>query len=339
MSLARKLGVGLAGLVVVGGVGLGGYLAFAVATAESRLSFPDVPMPQVAASTDPAVIARGRYLVYGPAHCQQCHGVDDRNAFAELAQEGPLSGGLEFAMGPIGTTWAANLTPDPETGIGALTDGALARAIRSGVMHDGSLSMMMTFSSARLSDEDLVAVISFLRSQPPVRREVPRGEVGLLMKALLPVTPLSPRTQAPRHVPESDTPSVERGEYLVEHAAMCADCHSPFDMATFQPMEPHLGGSQPDPSHGDDTDYEYVAPNLTSSAAGLTGRLSEEQFVDRIRQGRVHTSSIMPWENLQRATDADLRSIYRYLRTVPASDNDPGPSRRKKGWKPGDPVE
>lgn len=339
MSIARKAGLGLAGLFFLTGLGLAGYLGFAVATAESRLTFPDVPMPQVSASTDPAVIARGRYLVYGPAHCQQCHGLDDRNAVALLAQETPLSGGMEFAMGPIGTSWAANLTPDPETGIGGRSDGELARAIRSGVMHDGRLSMLMNFSGARLSDQDLVAVISFLRSQPPVKRAVPPGQTGLLMKALLPVTPLTPRATAPAHVPESNSPSVERGEYLVEHAAMCADCHSPWDMATFTPMEPRLGGSQPDPSHGDDTDYEYVAPNLTSSPVGITGKLTEDQFIDRIRQGRVHLSSIMPWENLQRTSDADLRSIYRYLRTVPPSDRDAGPSRRKKGWQPGDPVE
>lgn len=337
MGFVRKLGIGLAGLVGLSVLSLGGYLAYATATAESRMDFDTAPYPEIAASSDPEVIARGRYLVYGPAHCQQCHGGEDRDHPEKLAQETPLAGGLLFDMGPMGRTWAANLTPDPETGIGGRSDKELARAIRSGVLHDGKLSFMMAFSSARLSDPDLVAVISFLRSQTPVKNEVPRGETGFLMKALLPVMPLEPRLVAPAHVPEGLEPSLARGEYLVEHAAMCADCHSPMDMATLKLVEPRLGGSLPDPSHGADTDYEYAAPNLTSSSVGITGKLSEDQFVARIRQGRVHTSSIMPWENLQRCTDADLRSIYRYLRSVPASDNDPGPSRRLKGWKPGDP--
>lgn len=338
MGKARKALIAMGGMVGVGLVGVVGLVAWTHATAEGRVDFSDTPYPALQASTDPEVIARGRYLVYGPAHCQQCHGDDDREHPEKLVEGAPLRGGLEFAMGPIATTWAANLTPDPETGIARRTDAELARAIRSGVMPDGRYSMMMALSAARLSDEDIVAVISYLRSQPPVHNEVPTGQWGPVGKLMLPFVPLAPRTDTPTHVPPSDEPSLARGEYLVEHAAVCAGCHSPFDMATLSVSEPRLSGSQPEPSHGSDTDYEYVAPNLTSHPTGVTGRLTEDQFVARIRQGRLHTSSIMPWENLGRTTDADLRSIYRYLKSVPPVDNDTGPSRRKRGWKPGDPT-
>jgi len=78
---------------------------------------------------------------------------------------------------------------------------------------------------------------------------------------------------------------------------------------------------------------EFAAPNLTSDPkTGMTGRLDEEQFVARIRQGRVFPSSKMPWENVSRMTDADLRSIYRYLRSLPPVENDVGPTYRKQGW-------
>ena len=36
-------------------------------------SYDEIPVPDVRASTDPTVIARGEYLVYGPSHCVQCH--------------------------------------------------------------------------------------------------------------------------------------------------------------------------------------------------------------------------------------------------------------------------
>jgi hypothetical protein len=49
-----------------------------------------------------------------------------------------------------------------------------------------------------------------------------------------------------------------------------------------------------------------------------------------MRAGRVYASSIMPWENLSRASDADLRSIYRYLRTLPPVQNDVGATYRKR---------
>jgi hypothetical protein len=80
---------------------------------------------------------------------------------------------------------------------------------------------------------------------------------------------------------------------------------------------------------------EFVAPNLTSHPTGVTGRLSEDQFVARLRGGRVFPFSIMPWENFALTTDADLRSVYRYLRTLPGVDADVGPSYREVGWTSG----
>ena len=120
----------------------------------------EAPLPELKASTDPAVIARGRELVYGPAHCGICHAPGDRIAEAEKGAELPLTGGLTFAL-PIGTFVSPNLTPDPETGIGNVSDAQLARALRHGVGSDGRLLFpIMPF--AHLSDEDLIAVLSFL---------------------------------------------------------------------------------------------------------------------------------------------------------------------------------
>ena len=148
----------------------------------------------------------------------------------------------------------------------------------------------------------------------------------------------SARGSAPRYVPEAAEPSVERGAYLAESVALCVVCHTAADAATFEPVGPKAAGSAPDPSHGSDADMEYVAPNLTSHRTGMTGQLDEEAFVQRLRGGRRHASSIMPWENFAALTDADARSIYRYLRSLPEVDNDVGPTYRKAGWKPGDPT-
>jgi hypothetical protein len=80
---------------------------------------------------------------------------------------------------------------------------------------------------------------------------------------------------------------------------------------------------------------EFVAPNLTSHSTGMTGKLSEDAFVSRLQGGRAYASSIMPWENFRDISDSDLRSIYRYLKSLPPVDRDRGPSYRKAGWKPG----
>jgi mono/diheme cytochrome c family protein len=333
MRIVKILGAGLALLLVAAG----GAVGYASSTAESKLQFPDTPAPALAASTDPAVIEQGRYLVHGPAHCAQCHSTDDRE-HPEKITDAPLDGGLEFAMGPLGTRYGRNLTPDA-TGIGDLTDEQVARTIRTGVLHDGELSFFMRFSAARLSDEDIVAVLSYLRSLEPVANEVPRGEWKLFGKVLLTYAfpPMAPRSQeGPDHVPAGDGPSLERGEYLAEHVMVCTTCHSEFDMTKFEVTGPKAGGSLPDPSHGSDTDMEFVAPNLTSHETGYTGKVSEDEFLARIRSGRTYPSSIMPWENFGAVTDDDLRSVYRYLKSLPPVDNDPGPSYRKQGWTPED---
>ena len=78
----------------------------------------DVPLPSdVQASTDPAVLARGEYLVYGPGHCIECHG-SSYDAISKLADgvKVPLSGGLEFGMGPLGTIYEYLHSLQPEEG-------------------------------------------------------------------------------------------------------------------------------------------------------------------------------------------------------------------------------
>src|SRR5580765_1381305 len=99
--MLKKVAKGLGILIVVVLVLAGGYVAYASATAAKRLAFPNAPFPTVTASKDPAVIERGRYLARGPAHCASCHTDVDREHPEKITPEASLSGGLEFAMGPI----------------------------------------------------------------------------------------------------------------------------------------------------------------------------------------------------------------------------------------------
>ena len=134
-------------------------------------------MPDVRASSDPAVIARGEYLVYGPAHCVECHS----SSFEEFqkvvnGEKVPLQGGTRFEAPPLGAIYSKNLTPDPETGIGRYTDGQIARMMRYNVRPDGRASVAPMMPFHNMSDEDMIAIISFLRAQPPVRNQVPDNE-------------------------------------------------------------------------------------------------------------------------------------------------------------------
>src|SRR5688500_7341030 len=195
----------------------------------SRRTF-DTPYPDIKASRDPNVIARGRYIAYGPAHCVNCHTPNSETDAVRAGATPPLSGNRVFNL-PFGTVRSANLTPDRETGIGRYTDGELARILRDGVLPDGR-AVLPFMQSQNLSDEDLTAVISFLRSQEPVRSEFVRRDINLVGKAILAfaIKPVGPTGPVLRKTPPHGTE--ESGEYLATAVASCASCHTKRNLMT-----------------------------------------------------------------------------------------------------------
>jgi mono/diheme cytochrome c family protein len=289
----------------------------------------DAPYPNITAVTDSAVIARGKYLAYGPAHCSGCHTPAENQARLDNGEELPLIGGGDFAL-PIGHIYSSNLTPDKETGIGSLTDQQIARALRYGVGHDGrALFDFMPFHN--LSDEDLRAVISFIRSQPPVKHKVPDRNltfIGKAVKAFL-IKPVGPDQPIQASVPADTTAAY--GKYLVNNVANCKGCHTDRNLFTGAFTGPELAGGLKFDSDTEPGSYT-VTPNLTPDAA--TGRItnwSVEQFTQRMRQGRIVPISHMPWAQFQHMTDSDLKAIYNYLHSVKPVKNNVGPSYVKAG--------
>jgi mono/diheme cytochrome c family protein len=295
-----------------------------VATRQN-LRFNDTPYPEIAASTDSAVIERGRYMVRDVMVCTACHGDPQQPASLTAGAEVPLSGGRSWDI-PPGHFYARNITPDPETGIGSFTDGALARALRHGVGSDGR-ALLPFMEMQGLSDEDISAVISYLRRQTPVRNPVPAHQYSLLgrvVKATALATPVGPKQAPPSASPQGTT--LERGHYLVESVALCGACHTQRDPMTGQFVGPPFGGATGMVESHDPT-RSWSPPNITSDAAtGRLARFDEEAFVLRFRAGRAVPGSPMPWEGYARMHEDDLRAIYRYLKSVPVANRDVGPA-------------
>src|SRR3712207_2658678 len=92
-----------------------------------------------------------------------------------------------------GAPWliAPNITPDEETGAGKWTDDMFARAIREGIGHDGrALFPAMPYQNYRnYSDEDVAAIVVYLRSIPPVRNELPKSEIPFPLSRLINLVP------------------------------------------------------------------------------------------------------------------------------------------------------
>lgn len=294
----------------------------------------EAPYPEIQASLDPAIIARGEYLAYGPAHCAYCHTPESEHEKLDAGEPVPLRGGLEFDL-PFGKIFAPNLTPERETGIGARTDGELARVIRHGVRADGR-AMIPFMEFHKLSDEDLIALISFLRAQPAVRNEVPDHAFNFMGKGLMAflIGPVGPIGSPPAAGPASAA-TIERGQYLANNVAACVSCHTNRSMKDGRFIGPRFAGGQvqqytPDPR------TVLVTPNLTpDSTTGHITNWAEADFVARFRAGLKIQGSHMPWGAYARMSEDDVRAIYRYLRSLPPVEYATGPIVQPKGRSSG----
>jgi mono/diheme cytochrome c family protein len=321
-------GGAVAGLLAVGVLGLVGYVQM-----NWDRTF-DGPMPDIKASEDPAVIDRGRYIVFAGAHCGTCHGDSEQIEKGFAGEEVPLSGGFEIII-PPGTFTVPNITPDDETGIGKFTDGELARALRHGTGRDGrALFPFMPFQ--HLTDEDLTAVISYLRSQEPVNKKQPVRDLSFIGKAVMALV-MEPE-QPTRDVLASrkQEVSVEYGKYLAYDVANCYGCHTNRDLASGEFIGEPFGGGLRFPSDADPTKI-VVPPNLTKHATGRLSRFNtEELFVSRMRaggmiplgtrNGKPVPGSPMPWGAIGKMSDNDLKAIYMFLDSLEPIDQDNGAS-------------
>ncbi len=278
----------------------------------------EAPYPDIQASTDSAVIARGRYLALGTAHCANCHAPMADFKKVDRGEETSLSGGFNFEL-PIGKIYAPNITSDEETGIGKLRDEEIARSLRYGVRHDGKAIIdFMPFYD--LSDSDLTAVISFLRTQVPVKNQRPQHEWNFLGKAVLAFL-IKPSGDG--DVPE--TPAIDStaayGKYLAASVANCRGCHTKRDMMTGDYIGPEYAGGAKfeviDENAKIISGKHLVTPNLTLDQE--TGRIigwSRKDFIDRFRKGRLIAGSPMPWGPFSRMSDLELTAIYKFLSTI-----------------------
>jgi mono/diheme cytochrome c family protein len=273
----------------------------------------DAPYPDIKASTDSAVIARGKELVYGPAHCANCHGAKGTEELVLAGKEVPLSGGNLFDL-PIGSIHSKNITPD-KSGIGRMTDAEFARALRYGVSPEGTAYFdFMPFHNT--SDEDLTAIVSYLRSQPAVKHEVPENDFNFLGKAVkaFMMKPVGPDGLVEKAV-KRDTTAVY-GKYLANSVANCRGCHTNRDLMTGAFIGEDYAGGLKFEVPTDSGMYSLTTPNLTPDATGRLNGWSQQQFISRFRMGTLIKQSHMPWGPFSRMSDDDLKAVWNFLQTV-----------------------
>ena len=117
-------------------------------------------------------VERGQYLttIMG---CNDCHTPGTFYGSPDFSRK--LSGSELGWVGPWGTTYARNLTPDSETGIGSWSEDDIVKTIRTGQRADGSevLPPMPWPMYTNLADEDAYSIAAYLKSLPVVSHRVP----------------------------------------------------------------------------------------------------------------------------------------------------------------------
>jgi mono/diheme cytochrome c family protein len=256
----------------------------------------DVAAESISAAPDSASLERGRHLVTAVSGCVGCHG--------------PNLAGVQMIDAPVFARIAsANLTTG-RGGVGSkYSDALFERAIRHGINADGrSIAIMPIEHYNRLSDDDLRAIIAYVRSVPPTDHEVKPFSAGPISRIItVSGAPFFQAAVVQHASPHRPAPAAgvtaEYGGYLVSIAA-CRECHG----ANLS------GGPLPDGSG-------KLASNLTPT--GLVG-YSESGFLTAIREGKrpsgVPIDTLMPWKYYGRMTDDELKAIWAYLRTVPAAE-------------------
>lgn len=262
-----------------------------------------------------ARLARGRYLVESVAFCFHCHSDHDFSQPDYPIIEARKGAGWPMPIPELNNIAARNITPDPETGIGAWSDDEVARAIREGVRRDGSaLFPVMPYLSYRsMDDEDVKSIVVYVRTIPAVNNKVPTRSLPGPLEYIVNTIPKPLVTPQPSH--PASTPA-ERGKYLAT-LAECHSCHTPTDDQG-QPlpgMDFGGGGAFRDPGQ---QGKQVFSMNITSDPSGIA-HYDESLLMQTLRTGQIGNrwlTHIMPFRYFRNMTDEDISDIYAYLKTL-----------------------
>jgi len=263
-----------------------------------------------------AEVARGRYIFGATGGCG-CHTVP----------KGPINAGGRRYDGPFGTVFASNITPDRQTGIGTWTDEQIITAIRLGRRPNGErLLPVHPFTVFNgMAEEDLKAVVAFLRTTPPVNRanQPKKITMPLFESVFLPtwLAAFAPKETPP---PKAPTSGAARGEYLVRAVGHCGECHSPRTMTMATDNSRFLAGNPKGPE-------DQAMPNITPDPDTGIGKWSVDEIADYLGSGNkpdgdvagglmaeVIDGTLAGYKDL---TQADRVAIAQYLKSIPPIRN------------------
>lgn len=312
---------------------VGGLVLIVIAVIAGLLIWLSVRKPASRpASTEkieatPERLARGTYLVEHVSDCLGCHS-DHVVKFGIPVKPGTEGqGGYIFDknIGFPGVVAAQNLTSDQEFGLGKWTDGEIIRAIREGIDHNGdALFPMMPYEELRtMSDDDVKAVVVYLRTLKPIHKGVPAKHIDFPVNLFVKFAP-KPVDGVVTSPDRND--SVAYGKYLATIGG-CHICHTPHDdHNALIADKPFAGGWEMKGPWG-----RNFTANLTPAGPYMS-HATKEEFIGRFKafasmdantapDPPAGRNTVMPWLAFSHMTEQDLGAIYDYLKTVKPIEN------------------
>lgn len=246
--------------------------------------------------------------------CAVCHTAADGRSFA----------GARGIPTPFGTVYAANITPDPQTGIGQWSEAAFKRAMRDGIDRSGRhLYPVLPYPHfTRATDEDIAAIYAFLMTRTPVHATPPPNKLPFpldnrLLLAGWNVLYLKP---GPWKSDPAHDATWNRGDYLVEAIGHCGACHTPHNPLGAEKGSQALAGGE--------AEHWYAPPLQTQSPARQPW--TEEALVNYLHNGfdAHHGAAAGPMtavtEELANVPPADVHAIAVYIASLmPKSTPEP----------------
>jgi mono/diheme cytochrome c family protein len=273
------------------------------------------------------LIEQGRYLAVA-GDCISCHTRAGGEAF---------SGGRALNT-PFGVIYSANITPDPDTGIGAWSEQQFARALREGIAADGThLYPALPYTAyTNVTDQDVHAIYVYFRSLKPVNYVPPGNKMSFpfSIRALIGGWNLL-FFEPSRYSPDSSRSAEwNRGAYLTQGLGHCGACHTPRNFFGGERGSEALTGGEFLEEIADEVVNDKITPmdestvrpwsaaNLTSAASGL-GAWSREGIAAYLKTGHsTRAGAFGPMSEVianstSHLTDLDINAIAVYLKSLP----------------------
>ena len=288
--------------LTLAGVALLGFAAFLLLTQPRPGSMADLQ----GVTGD---VTRGE-LVFTAAGCASCHMAPGAKEDAQPV----LAGGMGFAS-PFGTFLAPNVSPDPVQGIGGWTLEQFARALRSGLSPEGQhLFPALPWNAYnKMTGQDVADLWAFVQTLPPSAEPSKPHEVGFPFNIRRSLGGWKLLFENRDWQMDAPTPELDRGRYIVEALAHCAECHTPRGALGGLDRTRWMAGA-PSPD-GKGTIPNITPAKLTWSDTEIFAYLTTGFTPDFDSVGG-HMAYVV--DNMAKLPETDVRAVVAYLKALPA---------------------